>query len=148
MRAKEFMCKDVIYAKPEDNICTIAKLMNENHIGSIPICTQNKEVVGIITDRDIVLRSVACDKNPGQTMASDIMTTNVIKTTPDTDAEAIAGIMKDNQIRRIPVVQNEQIVGVVSLGNLAQYRSVSDECLSSTLDGVCHTKGTNVKNAE
>lgn len=148
MRVQECMCKNVICAKPEDTVTTVAKLMGEYHIGSIPVCGDNGKIVGMVTDRDIVLRSIACDKDAKQTPISDIMTTKVIRTSPDTDTEAVAEIMAHNQIRRIPVVIDENVVGMITLGNLAQYRSVSNDCLCDTVENVCHTRGKNVKNAE
>lgn len=148
MKVKECMCKQAVCVKPEETLQNVAKLMGEYHVGSIPICDRDGEIVGIVTDRDIVLRGLACDKEAKSTPISDIMTTKVVKTSPDTDATAVAQIMSDNQIRRIPVVMGEKVVGMISLGNLAQFNSVSDECLCNTLECVCKTRGGDVKNAE
>ena len=148
MRAKECMCKNVVCANPETTVSEVAKLMEKRHVGSIPVCKEDGKIVGIVTDRDIVLRSIANDKNPTQTPISDIMTTKVIRTTEDTDVEAIAGIMSDNQVRRIPVVEDEKVIGMITLANLAQYHSISNKCLCDTVEGICHTRGQDVKNAE
>ena len=148
MRVQECMCKQVICAKPEDTVANVAKLMGEHHVGSIPVCGNDGKIVGMVTDRDIVLRSIACDKDAKQTPISDIMTTKVIRTSPDTDTTAVAQIMADNQIRRIPVVLDENVVGMITLGNLAQFHSVSSECLCNTVECVCHTRGKNIRNAE
>lgn len=148
MKVQECMCKQVVCAKPEATICEVAKLMEENHVGSIPVCKEDGKIVGIVTDRDIILRSIACDKEVKQTPISEIMTTKVVRTSPDTDTTAVAQIMADNQIRRIPVVMDEKVVGMITLGNLAQFHSVSNECLCNTVECVCHTRGQDVKNAE
>lgn len=148
MKVQECMCKQVVCVNPEDTVTSAAKLMGEHHIGSIPVCGKDGKLVGMVTDRDIVLRSIACGKDSNQTPISDIMTTKIIRTSPDTDTTAVAKIMADNQVRRIPVVMDEKVVGMITLGNLAQFHCVTDECLSNTIECVCHTKGQDVKNAE
>ena len=77
MKVKECMCNEVCCVKPETNVYEVAKLMSEYHIGSIPVCNTNNEICGIVTDRDILLRSIVCDKNIKETPVSDIMTCNV-----------------------------------------------------------------------
>ena len=74
MKVKECMCDDVCCVKPETKIKEVAKLMSENHIGSIPVCDQNQCICGIVTDRDILLRCVACDKDTNQTSVVGILT--------------------------------------------------------------------------
>lgn len=148
MKVQDCMCKKVICVQPETTVKDVAKLMETNHIGSIPVCKNDGKIVGIITDRDIILRSIACDKDVKHTPISEIMTTKVIRTSPDTDTTAVAEIMANNQVRRLPVVIDEKVVGIVTLGNLAQYHCVSNECLCNTLESVCHTRGEDVKNAE
>ena len=77
MKVKECMCQDVCCVRPETKVYEVAKLMSENHIGSIPVCDNNNCLCGIVTDRDIILRSLACDKFNKQTPISEIMTTNI-----------------------------------------------------------------------
>ena len=145
MRVKECMNETVVWATGENTIYDIAKLMNENHIGSIPVCDNDKKLVGIITDRDIVLRTIACDKDVKQTKATDIMTTDVIRTSRDTEVSWVADIMAKNQIRRIPVVEDEKLVGIISIGDLARNNEVPDQELSNCMCHICNESG---KNAE
>ena len=77
MKVKDCMCDNVCCVKPETKITDVAKLMSENHIGCIPVCDSNNCICGILTDRDILLRTVACNKDCSQTTASDIMSTDV-----------------------------------------------------------------------
>ena len=77
MKVKDCMCTDVCCVKPETTIRDVAKLMSQNHIGSLPVCDTNNCLCGIVTDRDIILRSIACDKDVKTTPVSDIMSTNV-----------------------------------------------------------------------
>ena len=90
MRVKDCMCGEVCWVKPDTKIHEIAKIMNQNHIGCVPVCDEQNTLVGIITDRDIILRTIACDKDVKTTNASDIMTCNVCTCTQDepiTEAE-------------------------------------------------------------
>ena len=73
MKVRECMCNNVTWVKPTDSVCNCAKLMSNNHIGCIPVCDDSQNVVGIVTDRDIILRGVACDKDAKNTPISEIM---------------------------------------------------------------------------
>lgn len=143
MRVKECMCNNVIYTNPGDTLENVAKLMNENHIGCIPVCEEAGNVVGFVTDRDIILRGVACGKNCANTKVSEIMTTQVIKTTPDTEINSVTQTMSDNQIRRLPVIQDGKVVGILTLSDIAKNDGISKENLGNTMECIC---GCNKKN--
>ena len=147
MKINEFMCQDVCFVTPDCNVYDAARIMNENHIGCSPICNDEKNVVGVLTDRDIVLRSVACDKNAKNTPVSDIMTTNVYTCKSEQDIEYAQSIMEQNQIRRIPIVDNtNKMVGILSTGDLAHYNhKIGEENFSTTMKNICNCKG-NVSN--
>ena len=85
MKVKECMCNNVCCVNSKTNVYEVAKLMSENHIGSIPVCDQNNCICGIVTDRDILLRSVVCDKDLKTTPISEIMTCNVWTCKEDDD---------------------------------------------------------------
>lgn len=141
MKVKECMCNDVCAAKPETTIYDIAKLMQTNQVGCVPICDNNNTMVGIITDRDIVLRGVVCDKNAKTTPVSEIMTTNVCYCTPNDDVRDAECKMSQNQVRRIPVLENNQIVGILTLGDLAN----NNQKMGNTISGIFENNGQ-VKN--
>lgn len=147
MKINECMCKDVCFVKPECNVYDAARIMNENHIGCIPICNDSKTVVGVVTDRDIVLRSVACNKNAKTTPVSEIMTTDVYTCKCEDDIGQAQYLMEKNQIRRIPIVDTtNKMVGIISTGDLAHYnRKIGEGNFSSTMEGICNCKG-NTKN--
>lgn len=145
MRVKECMSEQVVWANGNFTVYDAAKLMNENHVGSIPVCDDNQNLVGIITDRDIVLRGIACDKDVKQTKVTDIMTTDVIRTSRDTEVSWVADIMARNQIRRVPVVEDEKLVGIISVGDLARNSEVPETELSNCMCHICDNGG---KNAE
>lgn len=137
MKVKECMVKQTVCIKPETNIYEVAKLMDENHVGCLPICDNNGDVAGIVTDRDIVLRGIACCKDIKTTPISDIMTTKVVKTSPDTDLEDVADLMIKNQIRRLPVIDGNQIVGMITLGDFAKEKCMCNEKIGETFEGIC-----------
>ena len=145
MRVKECMSEQVVWANGNFTVYDAAKLMNENHVGSIPVCDDDQNLVGIITDRDIVLRGIACDKDVKQTKVTDIMTTDVIRTSRDTEVSWVADIMARNQIRRVPVVEDEKLVGIISVGDLARNSEVPETELSNCMCHICDNGG---KNAE
>ena len=141
MKVSECMTKATFCVKPDENIYDVAKLMGDNHIGCVPVCDNNDKIVGILTDRDIVLRGIACGKDAKQTRISEVMTTKVVRTSPDADINDVAHIMARNQIRRIPVVSDEKVVGIVSLKNLAQNSNIGQTNLGETLENICDTVG-------
>lgn len=146
MKVKDCMCKDVVYLAPQNTIKDCAKLMSDKHIGCVPICDDNKKVVGLVTDRDVILRSIACDKDTTTTMLSDIMTCNVCFCSSEEEVSKAQDIMSTNQIRRLPVVnENNEIVGIITLGNLCISQNVNNREISETLENICKT---NNKNAE
>ena len=115
MKVKECMSLNICSCKPDTAVTDVAKKMNEYHVGSMPICDDNKNVVGIITDRDITLRCVACGKDAKSTPASEVMTTSVCCCECDTDVGEATDLMSNMQVRRIPILENNKIVGILTL---------------------------------
>ncbi len=134
VKVRDVMTKNVSYVNPSATIAETAQMMQQQNVGSIPVCDQSG-VVGIVTDRDIVVRTVAVGKNPQQTPVTDIMTTGVTTVTSDMDMHDVANKMASSQIRRVPVVDNNTLVGIVALGDVAvdakYYTEVAD-----TLSGI------------
>ena len=118
MKVKDIMTKNVAYINPDSSVTEAAQLMQKHNVGSIPVCDKNG-VIGLVTDRDIVVRNVAHGTDPHSTPVKNVMTSQVTTVTPDMDVEQVTGIMSRNQIRRIPVVDNNMLVGIVALGDLA-----------------------------
>ena len=145
MKVKDCMCNDVCCVKPETKINEVAKIMSQNHIGCVPVCDQNNCICGIITDRDILLRSVACDKDTCKTTVSEIMTTQPCSCTPNSEITEAERLMSEKQIRRIPVTQNNKVIGILTLGDLAANQSVDQKELCDTIECIC---GTDEHNAE
>ena len=145
MKVKDCMCNKVAYVDPRCSVEQCAKIMNENHIGCLPVCDNTKKVVGLVTDRDILLRTVGCGKDAKTTPVGDIMTANVFSCNPEQDINTAQKVMAENQIRRLPVIENNKIVGILTLGDLAKNLNVSTEGVATTLENIC---GYGNKNAE
>ena len=118
LKVKDIMTKSVAYVNPMSTVVETAQLMQKHNVGSLPVLDQNG-VVGIVTDRDIVVRNVAHGKDPQSTPVKDVMTSQVTKVTPDMDISEVSGLMSKEQVRRLPVVENNKLVGIVALGDMA-----------------------------
>src|SRR5665648_406113 len=117
MKVRDVMTSAVDWVTPDTSVVEVAKLKKKD-VGSIPICKGNK-LIGVITDRDIVLKVVAAGGNINNMSAKDIMSANIISVSADQDVHEAANLMSINQIRRLPVLENDQLVGIVAIGDLA-----------------------------
>lgn len=118
MKVSELMTKNIACVEPTTTLVETAQLMQKHNVGSIPVCDQSG-VVGIVTDRDIVVRNVAHATNPQTTSVRDVMSTEVSFVTPDTEINEVSRIMAEKKIRRLPVVENNKVIGIVSLGDIS-----------------------------
>lgn len=126
------MHQNVVSVSPNQSLQEAAGLMSQYNIGSLPV-VENGQLMGIITDRDITLRSTAQGKD-GQTPVSQCMSQNPIQGNPNMDVHDAANLMAQSQIRRLPVVDNNQVVGMVALGDFASqniYANEAGQALSS-----------------
>lgn len=119
MKIADVMTRDVEIANPNDTIQSVAQRMAELDVGSLPVC-DGRRIQGMVTDRDIAVRGVALGVT-GDSPISQIMTGNLEYVLASDDLDRAADKMADHQIRRLPVVdENKDLVGIVSLGDLAQ----------------------------
>ncbi|TQR21474.1 CBS domain-containing protein [Psychrobacillus vulpis] len=115
MNVKDVMSKEVVTCSPQDYVSEVAEQMRSLDIGCLPVLS-DKKLVGMITDRDIVTRSVAKDTN---SKVEDVMTKSIISVSPNDSTAEASAIMARNQVRRLPVVENNELVGFVALADLA-----------------------------
>lgn len=125
MKVKEIMSRDIACVRSDDSIERAAQLMKQYNCGSIPVCTQDK-IIGIVTDRDIAVRSVASGDDVTSTRVGDVMTESVVFASPDLDVTDAAKLMSDRQIRRLPVVESNRLVGIVALGDVSRRPTCQD----------------------
>jgi CBS domain-containing protein len=115
----DVMTRDVRSMSPGDTVVRAAQAMDELNVGVIPVCEGGK-LVGMVTDRDIVVRGVAQEADPRTLKLTDVMSTHVRCAREDEDVEQVLGQMAQAQIRRLPVVDHdEKLVGIISLGDIA-----------------------------
>ena len=112
--------------------------MKDYDVGAVPIVEEGK-VLGIITDRDIAIRGVA-SKHPGSTKVTDIMSTSLVTVSPHTSVSEAADLMASKQIRRLPVVEDGRLVGMVSLGDLA-VRQTLEQAANDALSEISENHG-------
>lgn len=136
MRVREIMSTHVQQIRSDASINEAADMMRNFDVGILPVVESNR-VVGILTDRDIVIRAVAAGLDPEETTVKDVMTSNVLCCSFDDDIETVARMMEENQVRRVIVLNDQElVVGIVSLGDLAV--KGHDEHLSyEVLERVC-----------
>ncbi len=118
MKIREFMTKNVITCSPDTTCFEAAKDMKSHDIGSMPV-VQNNKLTGVITDRDIVIRCIAANEDPKTTTVTTCMSKSPVTCSPETDAHEAARLMASEQVRRLPVVENGSLIGMVALGDLA-----------------------------
>ena len=120
MKVRELMNPHVVSLATTDSTALAARLLSRHNVGSVPVCTTDGRLRGIVTDRDIVLRCVAAEDDPAQTPVRDIMTRSCVTVSPNADCREAARLMSAQQVRRLPVVEEGEVVGMLSLGDLAK----------------------------
>jgi len=120
MQVKDVMTRGAECVKPSNSLQEAARKMKSLDVGPLPVCGDNDRLVGMITDRDITVRAVAEGTDPRTTTVKEVMTPDVVYCFEDQDVQEAARQMKDNQIRRLVVLnRDKRLVGIVSLGDLA-----------------------------
>ena len=120
MKVREIMTGPVVRIQPEETVSVAARMLEHNNIGAMPVCDSGGRLCGVVTDRDIVTRCLAAGKKPENTSVGEIMTGKVYVARPEMEVSLAAGIMGREQIRRLPVMENGRLCGMVSLGDLAR----------------------------
>lgn len=118
MKVRDVMTKNVVRVGAEEPVEVAARALTHYNIGAMPVCGLDGRVCGMITDRDLVTRCMASGRNAGYTRVRDVMTNRVVIARPDMDLSAAAHLMGSEQVRRLPVVENGRLCGVVALSDL------------------------------
>ncbi len=118
---KDVMTSNVVSLPAGSSVTEAARAMRDSGIGDVVVTDDNK-IAGIVTDRDITVRTVAEGKNPDQVHLSDICSGNLTTLSPSDDISKAVQVMRDKALRRLPIVDNGKAVGIVSIGDLAMER--------------------------
>ena len=155
MKARDVMVRDVITIGPRDSVAHAAKLIAQNDVSALPVIDDHRRLVGIISEGDLVNREEIGTEihhpwwieavTPGATLAAEfakshgkrveeIMSENVITATEDTSLADIAALLERNRIKRVPIVQHGELVGIVSRSNLVQALASNGAASTASLD--------------
>lgn len=131
MTLKEIMSKAPVSIGRGESVAVAARLLTQYNVGALPVRDQNGNICGIVTDRDIVTRCIAAGKVPEQMQVSRIMTQRVITATAEMKAEEAASLMGSEQIRRLPVMEDGKLCGMVSVADLVNGEDRSMDTIRS-----------------
>ena len=134
MLVKEMMNPGVVSIQQEDSVALAARLLSRHNVGVLPVCGQDGRLRGVVTDRDIVLRCVAAEEAPAQPPVRQIMTRGCASVAPEDDCREATRLMGEQQVRRLPVVDQGKLVGIVSLGDLARSSRLDMEAAKALSD--------------
>jgi CBS domain-containing protein len=136
-KVKELMTPNPTVVKPEDTASQAATLMKQEDCGSLPVVSNGK-LVGIVTDRDIVIRAVAAGKDPKTTPVSAVMSADPATLSPDASDDDAERLMSERQVRRLPVVDNGKLVGIIVTAQLARAGNTKE--LGEAIKGISEPK--------
>ena len=142
MKLQEIMTKDVEVTRPNDTLQTAAQNMRDRDIGFLPVCDGDR-LIGVLTDRDVIVRAIAEGMNPNIMIGRDLVTSPAIYCFDDQSVDEAAKLMHDNQIRRLVVLHrgDKRMVGVISLGDLAV--NVDDKLSGEVLQSISEPMSIN-----
>ncbi|HEX6329830.1 MAG TPA: CBS domain-containing protein [Actinomycetota bacterium] len=126
---------------PDRVVADAAGLMEQYDVGVIPLADEDGGLVGVVTDRDLVLRVIAKRRNPLEVTLGDVATTTLVTISPDMNVSEARDLMVEHRVRRLPVVKDGRLVGIVSLGDIA-VTDPSKRAVGEVLEGVSESPST------
>jgi len=138
VKIRDLMVKDVISLEAYASAHQAVKVMNENKIGCLVIL-RNDEVVGILTERDLLERVLENCKNPRDTYVFEVMTSYIITGNPEMEIQEAARVMFENKVKKLPLVEGNKLVGIVTLTDIARATSVDEETIELVENLSTHT---------
>jgi len=121
-QVQDIMTKQVHTVASDASLLEVARVMRDQRIGDVLVTNRDGSLRGIVTDRDIVERADAIGKTIDNTQGGDICTDQLVKLTPTSSVDEAVRLMRENSIRRVPVVRDGQAIGIVSIGDLARHQ--------------------------
>ena len=131
MKLRDIMTRSPVKIHPEESVAVAARMLARYNIGALPVCEGDGELCGVVTDRDLVTRCMALEGAMSQMRVRDVMTGRVISAAPDMEIGPAANLMGREQIRRLPVVENGRLCGMVILGDLACREGSNHEAVTA-----------------
>lgn len=134
MKVRELMTSPAVSIGAGETVETAARTLTHYNIGALPVCASDGSLQGMVTDRDLVIRCVAANRSPEKTRIAQIMSGGVQYATPDMDASVAAHLMGRKQIRRLPVLEEGKLCGMLTLGDLAAYEQSAMDAADALSD--------------
>jgi CBS domain-containing protein len=116
---KEVMSSDVRTCEPDATVVDVAKVMAKEDVGPIPV-VEGGRLVGLVTDRDLVVRVLAEGKDPETTKVGEVASRELVTVSPDEDLDQALKLLAQHQVRRLPVVEGDRVVGIVAQADIAR----------------------------
>jgi CBS domain-containing protein len=132
--AREIMTPDPVCVRSSDSVLDAARRMAELGVGSLPICGEDNKLKGLITDRDIVVKVIAAANDPRAVHVGELAQGEAVTVGADDSAEEMLATMRRHQIRRLPVIDGQQVIGIVALADVA--RALSDPPVGALVDAL------------
>ena len=127
MIVEKLMTAGAVSVSADTTAASAARLREQNGVGALPVTARDGRLWGIVTDRDLVLRCVAGDVDAEAVTVGELMTKNPVTVGPEADVREAAALMAGEGVRRLPVMKNGRVVGMISLGDIARSRSCDTE---------------------
>ena len=118
--ARDLMTSPAEYLNASDTLDVAAQALKTSNVGSMPVRADDGSLCGIVTDRDSVIKGIAVGKDPGSPRVDAVCSGSVVSVGPDDDAATISQTLSDNQIRRVPVLDGDELVGIISQADVAR----------------------------
>ena len=132
--AREIMTPDPTCIGEKESLADAARKMADLNVGSLPICGEDNRLHGMVTDRDIVIKAIAKGRNPGDTTAGELAQGKPVTIGADDDAQEILRTMAEHKVRRLPVIDGHQLVGIVAIADVA--RALPDRPVGDLIDAI------------
>ncbi|MFG3706798.1 CBS domain-containing protein [Micromonospora sp. NPDC047670] len=132
--AREIMTNDVTCIREQDDLRTAAKQMAQLGVGSLPICGDDNRLKGMLTDRDIVVKVLAEGRDPGSVTAGELAQGEAVTIGADDDAAEILRTMSQHKVRRLPVIDGHELVGIVAVADVA--RSLPERPVGDLIEAI------------
>jgi CBS domain-containing protein len=129
MKIGDVMVKNVITLQADASVYDAVRLFNQNRIGCLVVVRGDNQIVGILTERDLLERVLEKCRNPKETRVSDVMTRNVITGTPDMDLLEAARLMFKLKVKKLPITDGNQLVGIITVTDIARTTSVDQKTI-------------------
>ena len=146
MTVKDLMIRDVVYCAPEDNLATVAELLWTTDCGALPVVDAKKKLIGMITDRDVSIAQGTRNCRASDLMARDVATSPAVSCSLHDTCQEVMHLMRQHQVRRVPVVENGELIGMLSLNDLVlhanKFGPITYDDVVSTMKAICQHRAT------